>query len=77
MKVMAMVILVSVFIILSLWFWAIHNITKSRFKKRFLRTTWLFVVLFYPFEGSILYLIFKKKDIIQKHIRFQPKFNKH
>ena len=43
-----------------LWFWAIFDITKSRFKEPKMNTIWLLAVLFFPVLGSILYFQLKK-----------------
>jgi hypothetical protein len=57
---------------LILVFWAIIDITKSRFKKPILRTIWLMVVLFFPILGSLFYFQLRKKLITKEPRKFQP-----
>lgn len=66
------------FVILTivLWFWAIIDITRSRFKKQNLNTIWLLAVLFFPVLGSILYFQLRKKFIRKEPRKFQPNFNR-
>ncbi|WP_121666266.1 PLD nuclease N-terminal domain-containing protein [Mesonia aquimarina] len=59
-----------------IWFWAIIDITRCRFKKPGMRTVWLFSVLFFPLLGSILYFILKKKYTTKKPRKFQPNFHR-
>ncbi|WBL23967.1 PLD nuclease N-terminal domain-containing protein [Zunongwangia sp. HRR-M8] len=59
---------------LFLWFWAIWDLSKSRFKKTNLKFVWLLIVLFFPFFGSIFYFQLKKEFTIkQRH--FKPDFS--
>jgi len=62
------------FIILAIvfWFWAIIDITRSRFKKPKMTIVWLIVVLVLPVLGSILYFQLRRKE----QRKFQPKFNR-
>lgn len=59
-----------------LWFWAIIDITKSRFKNSKMNTVWLIGVLFFPVLGSIFYLQLKKKYVTKEPRKFQPNFNR-
>ena len=59
-----------------LWFWAIMDITRSRFKNRTMNTVWLLIVLFFPVLGSIFYFQLRKKLINKEPRKFQPNFNK-
>ena len=61
---------------LVLVFWAIIDITKSRFKNPTLRTVWLIAVLIFPIIGSILYFQLRRTLITKEPIKFQPDFNK-
>lgn len=65
-----------IFLSISLWFWAIIDISRSRFKKPIMNTIWLLAVLFFPVLGSILYFQFKKKFVSKKKRKFQPNFNR-
>ena len=71
-------VLIIGFIILAiiLWFWAIMDIVKSRFKNQNMSVIWLLVVLLLPVLGSIIYFQFKKIVLIKKVREFQPNFNK-
>ncbi len=70
-----MIILLLTLIIL-MWFLAIFDITKSKFKKQKSYTIWLLLVLVLPILGSILYFQFKRKFIRFETRKFDPKFNK-
>jgi uncharacterized membrane protein YhaH (DUF805 family) len=62
--------------ILMLNFWAIIDLTRSRFMDPTKRTIWLVLVLFFPFIGSILYFQLRKKFTTKEPRKFQPKFNR-
>ncbi|MCE7995736.1 MAG: PLDc_N domain-containing protein [Roseivirga sp.] len=62
---------------LVLWFWAITDITRSRFNSASQRTGWLLIVLFFPTIGSILYFQLRKRFTTQKRRVFKPAFNRH
>lgn len=64
------------FLTIFLWFWAIIDITRSRFKNPNMNTIWLLAVLFSPILGSILYFQLKSKFVIKNHRKFQPNFNR-
>jgi len=70
------IIIGLIFIAIALWFWAIIDITRSRFKNPFMNTICLLAVLFFPILGSILYLILRKKLIAKEKRKFQPNFNR-
>jgi len=59
-----------------LWFWAILDIIRSRFKNRYMNTIWLLAVLFFPVLGSIFYFQLKKKFVTKEKRKFEPNFNK-
>ena len=65
------------FVILTiiLWFWAIMDITRSRFKNRNMNILWLLAVLFFPVLGSIFYFQLRKKFVTKEKRKFQPNFN--
>lgn len=65
-----------VILTIFLWFWAIFDITKSRFKDPVMNTVWLLAVLFFPVFGSILYFQLRKKFVTKKSRIFQPNFNR-
>ena len=62
-------------IMLGLWFWAISDIAKSRFKNTTMNLIWLLIVIFFPVIGSILYLFLRKTQIQKEPRKFNPKFN--
>lgn len=70
-------ILIFVFLGLTLWVWAILDITRSRFKSPMMNTIFLLIVLFFPFIGSIVYFILRKNLITTRKRKFQPKFNRN
>lgn len=59
-----------------LWFWALTDIVRSRFKKPIMRTLWLIVVLFFTLIGSILYFQMKKTLTTKEPLKFDPKFTR-
>lgn len=65
-----------IFLSITLWFWAIIDISRSRFKNPIMNTMWLLAVLFFPILGSILYFQFKEKYVSIKKRKFQPNFNR-
>lgn len=69
--------LMIVFVILTLilWFWAISDITRSRFKKSNMNIIWYLVVLSLPVLGSIVYFQLRKKYVPNESRKFQPNFN--
>jgi membrane protease YdiL (CAAX protease family) len=66
------------FTILStiLWFWAIIDIAKSKFKSLRLNISILIVVLLFPIMGSLIYFKYKRKILNQEAREFNPKFNR-
>ena len=64
---------------IGLWFWALIDIAKSRFKDQTMNTVWLLIVLIFPIVGSIFYFLLRK-NIQQKKrenlIRILAKQNK-
>jgi 4-amino-4-deoxy-L-arabinose transferase-like glycosyltransferase len=61
---------------LILWFSAISNITRSRFRKENQRLLWLLIVLFFPILGSILYFQLKRGFVTTERRIFRPDFNR-
>lgn len=61
---------------LILGFWALIDISRSRFKNPNKRTIWLVVVLLLPLLGSILYFQKKRSLTAKEPLKFDPKFNK-
>lgn len=61
---------------LLIQFWAIIDITKSRFNDPKMRTIWLIIVLLGPMFGSILYFQLRKNLITKEPRVFQPIFNR-
>ena len=57
-----------------LWFWAILDITRSKFKKPTMRTVILIIVLVIPTLGSIIYLLIRKNITTKERRKFKPKF---
>ena len=60
-----------------LWFWAILDVTRSRFKKTFIKVLWFLVVLLIPVLGSIIYFQFRDKFVFKKARKFEPDFYKN
>jgi hypothetical protein len=68
--------LISGLVILTivLWFWALIDITRSRFKNPTMNIVWLLAVLFFPVLGSIFYFQLRRKFISKESRKFQPNF---
>ena len=61
---------------IGLWFWALIDIAKSRFKNPTMNTVWLIIVLFFPIIGSIFYFLLRKKYTTKEKRKFNPNFSK-
>jgi hypothetical protein len=61
---------------IGLWFWALIDIAKSRFKNPTMNTVWLLIVLFLPILGSIFYFLLRKKYTTKEKRKFNPNFSK-
>ncbi|MFW5700270.1 MAG: PLD nuclease N-terminal domain-containing protein [Cyclobacteriaceae bacterium] len=69
-------IILLVILTIFLWFWAIFDITKSRFKDPIMKTVWLLAVLFFPVLGSIIYFQLRKMFVTNERRKFRPNFNR-
>ena len=49
-----------VILVLIMWFWAITNLLKSRFKHSRTKAVWLLIVLVFPVLGPIIYFQLRK-----------------
>ncbi len=65
-----------VILTIALWFWAIIDITRSRFKNRNMNTVWLLIILFFPVLGSIFYFQLRKNLVAKEPRKFLPNFNR-
>ena len=63
-------------VIIGFWFWAIIDITRSRFKNPNMRTVWLIVVLLLPLMGTLIWLFVRKDLVTTEPRKFNPKFNR-
>ncbi|UBM61561.1 PLD nuclease N-terminal domain-containing protein [Candidatus Sulfidibacterium hydrothermale] len=66
--------IVFLLLILALEFWALIDLTRSRFKTPIMRTVYLLIVLFFPVLGTIAYFLTKKSVTTKESRRFQPEF---
>jgi hypothetical protein len=69
-----MIILLILTILLC--FWAIFDISKSKFENQTTNTIWLLIVLIFPILGSIVYFQLKRKFIRFETRKFEPKIHK-
>ncbi len=60
---------------LILWFWALIDISKSRFKMPYGNTLWLFIIILFPVLGVLIYFLAKRKITTKEKRKFNPKFN--
>ena len=67
------VYIAGVFIFIILWIWALLDLASSTFKKGNWKIAWLLIIVFFPFIGSILYLLLRKDFKAQKR-HFEPDF---
>jgi len=72
------IVLIGILAVLTvvLWFAAIIDITKSRFKEPYINTISLLIVLFCPVLGSIIYFVVKKHLTTKEPRKFKPNFNR-
>jgi len=63
-----------IFCTIGLSYWALIDISKSRFKNPAMKTIWFIVVLFTNALGAIFYFQLKRKFTIKKRRLFQPNF---
>lgn len=61
---------------ITLSFWAILDIARSRFKNPIMSTVWFLGVLYFPVFGPICYFQWRKKLVKNEPRKFQPNFNK-
>ena len=54
------VIIIAILLVL-IWIWAIFDIIKRPFESGLVKILWILAVLFFPFVGVILYLIFGRR----------------
>lgn len=74
---MYIILIISLIILtIVLWFAAIIDITRSRFKEPYINTISLLAVLFFPVLGSIIYFLLKKQLTTKAPKKFQPNFNR-
>ena len=65
-----------VILTIILWFSAIFDIARSKFKNPKTNTLWLLAVLFFPVLGSIFYFQLRRSLVTKEPRKFQPKFHK-
>ncbi len=63
-------------LVFGLWIWALMDISKSRFKTPGMKIIWFLIVFVFSVLGSIIYFQRKRKLVIRKPRKFQPKFKK-
>jgi hypothetical protein len=51
-----------IFIPTILWIWALIDVLRSNFKDSTSKIVWLIAVIFVPFLGAILYLLFGRRQ---------------
>lgn len=66
------IILIIIILTLILWFKAISDISRTKFKSDSNNRTWFFIVFFIPIFGAIIYFMLKKKYILTK-TSYQPR----
>lgn len=47
-------------LVLILWFWAVADIVRTRFKDRVMKPMWIFIVIVFPFFGALAYFGVKR-----------------
>lgn len=71
----AVLSVILLLLMISLWFWAIIDIANSRFKDQRMNTVWLLIVLFFPLLGSIIHFQLKRRLTSPEARKFSPDFN--
>lgn len=71
--------LITVFFLLAIisFLLAVIDIVRSNFQRKNISTVWLWIILFFPVIGPILYFQLKKKFFIVRARKFNPDFNRH
>ncbi len=69
-----LILITFILLAVTLWVWALFNLTRSTFKDPTMKTVWLLVVLFFPLVGSVFYFQLKRKLITKEPRRFNPNF---
>jgi len=69
-------IIVSICTTIALWFWALHDITRSNFKRPLMRTVSLITVIIIPTIGSLAYLVLRNSLVTKEKRKFRPNFKK-
>ena len=72
---MDILLIIAVILVLLLWFWAIWDVSRSRFENTYLKLAWLLAVLLFLVLGSIFYFQLKKNFTIKER-KFKPDFSK-
>ncbi len=60
-----------IFLSLILWFKAIYDITRTKFKSDINNRNWFLIVFLLPVFGAIIYFSMKKKYILSK-TKYKP-----
>ncbi|MCX2745366.1 PLD nuclease N-terminal domain-containing protein [Mangrovivirga sp. M17] len=74
MTINELLTLTLVILSLALWFWAMLDITRSRYKDNTVRLFWFAIVLIFPMLGSLIYFSFKRKITLRGKRKFNPEF---
>jgi len=68
-----LLILILAMLTISLWLWALMDISKSTFYQSIAKIFWFFIVIIFPALGSILYFQLKKRVVkVDRRRLFRP-----
>lgn len=70
-----LMIIVAGIMIITLWIWAIIDITLLRRKYPQSMAIIFWIAFFFPLFGSLLYFLFKKRIVRIRNREFNPQFN--
>ncbi|WP_370687619.1 PLDc N-terminal domain-containing protein [Fulvivirga ligni] len=60
--------------VITLWIWAIIDVSYSRFKSQKINLVWYILVLLFPILGPIFYFQLKRYYLFKARV-FNPNFN--
>lgn len=60
----------------ALWLWAVIDIVRTQFASPNTKILMVFLVLFFPIAGPIVYFFIRGNFLREEGPRFNPKFNR-
>jgi hypothetical protein len=61
--------IIFIYVLVGLWLasiiWAVNDIAKYSYKKKFKKLVWTNIVVIFPFGGLIMYFLLGRKNLIE------------